>query len=181
MAVAWAGKPEGDRVMARVLRLKPGCTAFIRVLDEPEGVWLHWVDGKTLPHHDDTCALCGKGPIVWKAYAPGQVWNDLGGGKGVWSLCVIELTEGLKIPETMMRQTYQLTRLPSTSQARFSLKAVKDMTGEAWGETFDVRPVLERLWGMYSKANLRPMESRPLGSSDTGCDDTSKLSRRRFG
>jgi hypothetical protein len=161
--VFWDGVPPSTpRVTTQVFTVPRKGRAFLRLLGPIQGVWLHWVaeippKGRSLPCLQHQCPYCPdpRGPH-WTGYAPALLCKrDYHAGKTLWLPVVAEITEAVAqtlegkelrgLVVELERRGDRINGLveckileqPEESSKRFA-------PPPPW---FDVRPVLERLWG----------------------------------
>ena len=150
-----AGPSSVPRIAIQVFRVPPTGKAFIRFLGNVVGVWTHWLEGRSTPCLGKECRHCLEGvPQRWKGYAPAlwwKVWLDQKTGKqqGKWLAVVVEITEGLtELKGRPLRgQVIELRRPGKRRNGPLEFSALDKPAAGDLPDAFDVRPILERLWG----------------------------------
>lgn len=163
LPIAWDGVPPSiPRHGIQVYTVPRGCTVFARLLAGWQGVWLHWLaqlgpKGRSLPCEGEGCPLCPDPYRKWYGYAPALVWRRTSeAAKADWLANVLELTEQAVQPlrelEKLAGLVVQLHRAPKAN-GRLELTILEKAKMRGGRELaplpppFDVRPILETLWG----------------------------------
>jgi len=91
MAIEWIGPPEqGSHTTYPIFRLHPSASAIAWLLGDPEGVALHWIDGRgTLPCEGKTCRWCPASKRL-RYYVAARVRESSGGS---WATRIVELSQ----------------------------------------------------------------------------------------
>lgn len=167
-SIFWADCPQsaGPRLGIQVHSVPPGGHSFVRFLDQPVGVWLHWLDTLSRPCLGHECPHCARGLAQrWKGYAAALLWaRDSGTGKGVWRSVVCEITEAANafLAARDLRGLIVEFRRPGRRRnGLLEVTVLEKPCTDPLPEAFDVRPILERLWDM---------RQRHLPVADPSCD-----------
>lgn len=142
------------RVPIQVFRVPPTGKAFIRFLGNVVGVWTHWLEGRSTPCMGKECRHCHDGaPQRWKSYAPALWWRttlDQRTGKRAsqW-ISVVEITEGLGelVGRPLRGQVIELRRPGKRRNSPLEFSTLEEKVKGDLPDAFDVRPILEKLWG----------------------------------
>lgn len=149
MSLPWDRTPPSPLARVRVLRVRPGSSVRLMLLDEPVAARLHWIDG-SMPCLGDACPYCPmKAYRRW--YAPAVLVNARDNKLGSWKW-VVELSEDnmLAVGEQPLWHglVIELERT-SNHPAQLALpKILGDIKKPDPSTVWRVQPVLERLWGI---------------------------------
>lgn len=159
LPIEWDDAPSfPNRLDVQVHAVKENSTSFIRLLGPHQGVWVHTIQvgrhKRPKPHHTKDCPHCSpKNEKVWKPYVASLLYNPKFSGR--WGYVVLELTaaafEDVTLvvqPEHWRGQVIEVSR--GKTNARLRARWCEDWTRDlgVLPPPFDVRPVLERLWGI---------------------------------
>jgi len=133
----------------RVLSVPADNPICIRFLGECKGLDTHWQKGRTIP-----CSGNGDCPIslhrlgiIWRGYAPAEVWEP---APRLWRSVVLEVTESLEetLRGRMLRgEVWALSRTEERGRSSPVVGIYCETVREAnLSETFDILPVLLRLF-----------------------------------
>lgn len=153
MAVSIRGTAPPSRIPnphIRILNLRAGNKALVKLLGAPEAVFVHWTEHGQVPCTGPGCAQCPLSPARWQAYAPAVVQNwDQGTGKQRWRKTVLPVTVSAAwdLQDLEVGQTLVYYREAGRRNAALRFASARDQSGGTPGEPFDVRPYLERVWG----------------------------------
>ncbi len=157
--IAWDDAPSfPNRLDVPVHAVKENSSSFIRLLGPPQGVWVHTIQvgrqKRPKPHQVKDCPHCSpKNQAVWKPYAGSLLY--LRHPKPDWKYVVLEMTaaayeELLAVIELSKwrGQVVEFSRGKTNSRlrARWCQEWTRDLG--VIPPPFDVRPVLQRLWGI---------------------------------
>lgn len=154
--VNWDDRPPADETDGiRVVSIKPNDKLKALLLDRVIGVWTHWIDGvpkgKSKPCLGDNCPY-HQAPIRWRGFVAAAIGkrNLQKDGQVENENIVVELTEHAAkqlIDKTCRGLFVQFSRGPSKF-GRITCAILEDCSSGNIPETFDIKPVLYRVWGV---------------------------------
>jgi hypothetical protein len=194
MPVSWNGLPPSTPRLQPdipIFSVPAGGQAFLRCLADAQGVWVHWVENRSTPCLGDECCWCPSVPQRWKGYVPALLWrvthDPQRGHVGRWTPVVLEITEGiadqlggnlrgkildLSRPGQRRNSPLRVVFLEQTRSvnddntvARATKVAALRAAQAELPPAFDVRPILERVWGLH-RARQRVPEPAPEASAE---------------
>lgn len=145
--IAWEMAPEPDSSRGiRVVTIKPGCKQIFRLIDSIVGVWLHWVDNRKRPCAGESCPHCELYvPRRWYGYAPAL--QEIPGKAP--AKVVVEITENINFQLDGLEQKGLVIFLSRSSKfSPLRLEIPKNQSDKPLPESFDVRPILLKMWGL---------------------------------
>ena len=164
----------GRTPVVTVYRLKHGESGQAILLGDPVGVWLHWVDGNSLPCELENCRWC-PGRTYRRWYAPAQApvgpkqiiegpKGTIGTSHHAWVDVLAELNDGCRaaLEGRTCRGLFVSLCRGKTGRAPLVLRVLDRTTDKPIPAWWDVRPVLERLWGVRAPAAERARDPEVL-------------------
>ena len=153
--IGWQDKdrPADSTRWLKIFRLRLGQECWVQILEDPIGVPLHWVEGRSQPHLEGQCPYCPK-PVRLVWYAPAIVPQqrfDREAGRMGWDYrrWVLELMDSNM--ETLEGRECRglVARLFRGKQqyAPLILHVSEKQPADEPPASFNVKPVLCRLWG----------------------------------
>ena len=161
MVVQWDdGSPAEQRDGIRIRRVPASGDLVVWILGPIVGVYTHYSDGRSHPCLGDACTLC---PSVRRrmGYLPGRVC-DHDPAKNSWrkTNIVLELTEGARVAiEQLEPYVGLVVSLHRAKRGQANSPVVVSVHAEQTDkqpESFDVRAILERVWGLRQTKADRP-------------------------
>lgn len=177
--------PAVARFDPQVFWVRSGGREFVRLLDRPVGVVLHWIStphlkpkGRSMPCTGKLCRYCHDGSRrEVKAYGPALHWKrDLmahetkGGKGGTWDRCVVEIPgepwEDLQAQVLAVTPhgtdpqwrgaVLEMSRPGGAGNSRVFVTLLERQLTDPLPEAFDVRPILMRVWGLRDRLVMPP-------------------------
>jgi len=153
----WQDQSPANEGQTRVWWCPAGQKHLVRLLDAM--VWhpLHWVEGRSKPCLGGECEQCKTNQrIHWSAYAPAMLWTrNLDTGICFWKPIVLVLTAAAA-KKLENRDCQDLLIRLSRGTAKSSIVVVEiepfdERPSLPEAKSFDVRPILCRLWGIRER------------------------------
>jgi len=152
MSILWADKNEDSMPFVKIMCPAPNECYLVRFLGSVTGVWVHFDPTKkaSRPCHTEGCDLCGREPRRWKGYAPVLLWRRKDDGHCSWTKMVLELTEATagKLQGDLRGRVAEISRPGKRRNGAVRLTWIEKPVAGDLPPAFDVRPILENLWGI---------------------------------